>query len=178
MARLNIAEYYRGRSVLITGGTGFIGKVLVEKLLRCCPDIERIYLLIRPLPNKDADQRRRELIDNEVRVRFFVKFLFHQFELSSILLASIASAQVFKLLSPQVFDKIVAVSGDVTLPGFGLSLSNLQLLIDHVSIVFNVAATGALEENLNEALETNVQGPTTLLGICEKMKQLQVSYCL
>jgi len=85
---------------------------------------------------------------------------------------------VFKLLPPQVFDKIVAVSGDVTLAGFGLSLSNLQLLIDHVSIVFNVAATGALEENLNEALETNVQGPTTLLGICGKMKQLQVSYCL
>ena len=43
-----ISEYYDGRSILITGGTGFMGKVLLEKLLRSCPGITRIYVLIRP----------------------------------------------------------------------------------------------------------------------------------
>lgn len=29
-----IAEFYAGCNVLITGGSGFVGKVLIEKLLR------------------------------------------------------------------------------------------------------------------------------------------------
>ena len=44
----SIGEFYRGRSVLVTGASGFIGKQLVEKLLRSCPDIDKIYLLLRP----------------------------------------------------------------------------------------------------------------------------------
>jgi len=32
-----IAEFYKRKSVFITGATGFIGKQLVEKLVRSCP---------------------------------------------------------------------------------------------------------------------------------------------
>lgn len=32
--RSEIAEFYSGTNVLVTGGTGFIGKLLIEKLLR------------------------------------------------------------------------------------------------------------------------------------------------
>jgi len=44
----SISEFYRGRSVLVTGASGFIGKQLVEKLIRSCPQVDRIYLLLRP----------------------------------------------------------------------------------------------------------------------------------
>ena len=37
----------RGKRVLITGTTGFLGKVVLEKLIRAVPDIGAIYLLIR-----------------------------------------------------------------------------------------------------------------------------------
>ena len=46
--------YLRGKTVLLTGGTGFLGKVIVERLLRCAPEIGRIYLLIRTRSEPDA----------------------------------------------------------------------------------------------------------------------------
>jgi fatty acyl-CoA reductase len=61
-----ITEWFRGRSVLVTGATGFMGKVLVEKLLRSCPDIATIYLLMRPKRGSDARMRFDELLNTTV----------------------------------------------------------------------------------------------------------------
>lgn len=58
-----VAEFYRGRSVLVTGATGFMGKVLVEKLLRSCPGVERIFLLIRPKRERDINDRLQQLLN-------------------------------------------------------------------------------------------------------------------
>ena len=71
--------------------------------------------------------------------------------------------------------KITAVSGDVTLPELGLSPSDLQLLIENVSVVFHSAATIRFNEELKTALDMNVKGPMQLLEICRKMKRLEVS---
>ena len=68
MANVSIQEFYAGRSIFITGATGFMGKVLVEKLLRSCPEIGRLYLLIRPTSDKDACFRLKELLKCEVRI--------------------------------------------------------------------------------------------------------------
>lgn len=70
--------------------------------------------------------------------------------------------------------KLTAVTGDVTLPGFGLSVSDMHLLIENVSIVFNSAATIKFNEELKDAIEMNVKGPMQLLNICRQMKRLEV----
>ena len=61
-----IAQYFEGKSVFITGATGFMGKVLVEKLLRSCPDINTIFLLLRPAKGKNVATRLEELIQSQV----------------------------------------------------------------------------------------------------------------
>ena len=68
----------------------------------------------------------------------------------------------------------MGVSGDVTLPGFGLSDSDRNLLCENVSVVFNLAATVRFDEELKMAVKMNVMGPRELLEICKDMKQLKV----
>ena len=73
-----IADFYRDRSVFITGGTGFLGKVLVEKLLRSCPDVKTIYLLIRPKIKNGLnvyDRFNQEFQTHIVRVTIYSLYL-------------------------------------------------------------------------------------------------------
>ena len=61
-----VADTLAGRAVLITGGTGFNGKVLIEKILRACSDVDTIYVLIRAKKGKEPRQRVEELLASPV----------------------------------------------------------------------------------------------------------------
>ncbi len=47
---VNVREFFSDKCVLMTGVTGFVGKVLLEKFLSTIPRIGKIYLLIRNKP--------------------------------------------------------------------------------------------------------------------------------
>lgn len=67
-------RFYTGSNLFITGGTGFMGKMLLEKLLRACNGVEAIYLLVRPKKEKDIHVRINELFDDLVSFFFFKSF--------------------------------------------------------------------------------------------------------
>lgn len=58
-----IAEALKGKTILVTGSTGFLGKSIVEKCLRSIPAIARINLAIRSSARRPAaDRLEREVL--------------------------------------------------------------------------------------------------------------------
>ncbi|OXU24628.1 hypothetical protein TSAR_006068 [Trichomalopsis sarcophagae] len=143
-----LQQFYTGQSIFVTGGTGFMGKLLIEKLLRSCPGIAFVYLLVRPKKGKDVHQRTEELFDDPL----FSKLREEQ---------------------PKFRHQIVAISGDCSLPGLGISAADKATLVREVSIVFHVAATVRFDEKLKLAVAINVQSPRDILSLCKEMPQLK-----
>ncbi|KAG5880869.1 hypothetical protein JTB14_017795 [Gonioctena quinquepunctata] len=144
-----VTEWYRGRSIFITGGSGFMGKVMLEKLLFACPGIDKIYLLIRNKRGKSPQQR----LDAMYKLPMFDRLRESQSD---------------------AFKKIIPVIGDVNTDGLGLKTSELNLLIDEVSVVFHMAATLKLEATLKDAIEQNTVGTARVIDVSKQMKKLDV----
>lgn len=53
----SVSAWFQGRNVFVTGGSGFMGKVLIYKLLLSCHDLGNIYVLVRK--KKDVDPQSR-----------------------------------------------------------------------------------------------------------------------
>jgi FlaA1/EpsC-like NDP-sugar epimerase len=76
-----IQKFYQNSSIFLTGGTGFMGKGLIEKLLRTCSGLECIYVLVRPKKGKDVHTRMDELFEDPVSKQTisFIKYPFKIF---------------------------------------------------------------------------------------------------
>ena len=46
-----------GKTILITGTTGFVGKVVLEKIIRAVPTFKKIFVMIRAKKNMTLEQR-------------------------------------------------------------------------------------------------------------------------
>ena len=64
---LNVRGFYEGKNVLLSGCTGFLGKVILEKLMRTCPKINKFYIMVRPKRNKEPfDRIKNEILNSYV----------------------------------------------------------------------------------------------------------------
>ncbi|XP_055635584.1 putative fatty acyl-CoA reductase CG5065 [Toxorhynchites rutilus septentrionalis] len=139
-----VAEFYHGRSIFITGGTGFMGKVLIEKLLRSCPGIKNIFVLIRPKRGQDITTR----------------------------LTQILGGPLFDRIRNDNADnlkKVVPINGDITLHELGISEMDQLTICQEVSIVFHSAATVKFDEKIKQSVTINMVGTKQLLDLCHRM---------
>lgn len=67
-----VNAFYKGKSIFVTGGSGFMGKVLIEKLLYSCPDLKEIFFLIRPKKGRVPESRLQEMIKLPVSFMWLV----------------------------------------------------------------------------------------------------------
>ncbi|XP_044736051.1 fatty acyl-CoA reductase 1-like [Chrysoperla carnea] len=145
----SVSEFYAYQNILITGGTGFMGKVLIEKLLRSCPKISAIYLLMRA---------KRDYTDEDRLNKIFNIPLFDR----------------LKTENPEALSKVKIIKGDISEIKYGLSDVDMEFLINKINIVFHVAASVRFDNPLKEAILINTRGTRELLRIAKQMKNLKV----
>ncbi|XP_011685481.1 PREDICTED: putative fatty acyl-CoA reductase CG5065 [Wasmannia auropunctata] len=143
----SIDTFFAETVILLTGATGFLGKALLEKLLRSCPRVATIFVLIRPKKGQTVEERFKELLNNPVFERIRSEF-------------------------PGALNKIFPVKGDVGLPELGLEPEDRDMLIQRVNIVFHGAATVRFNEPLKIAVNLNTMGTDRMLDLCKRMTNL------
>ncbi|XP_030756630.1 fatty acyl-CoA reductase wat-like [Sitophilus oryzae] len=144
-----IVKFLKGKCVLITGATGFLGKSLIEKLLRSCKDIDTIYIVVRAKKGKNIEERVNELLDNWVFCR----------------LADIV---------PDFRKKVVGINGNFEESDLGLCEKSRNLIADKVNIIFHVAATVRFDEKIKTAVAVNIKGTREMVKIAKSCKKLDV----
>src|SRR5215467_10900404 len=102
MGEIWIGETLRGKNVLLTGASGFLGKVWLCMVLARVPQIGKIYVLLRSKGGQTAKQRLEKIINSSPV--FSLLHETHRNELESFLSKHLR-----------------AVDGDVSQPHFGLS---------------------------------------------------------
>lgn len=160
--RSTVCSQLSGKRVLITGTTGFLAKVLLEKLIRDVPDISKFILLIRG--NKkypDAQERfEREILSSSI-----FDFLRSEYP---------------QQLEQSLRDKICCITGEVTEPQFGLSRAEFARLAGQVDVIVNAAASVNFREELDQALNINALSLLNLTELACKAGRtplIQVSTC-
>jgi len=117
-----IEDFFKDKSVLITGATGLVGKVIAFKILLSLENVKNVYILIRDKDNKTFEQRFLDLKSK--------------------------SRDLFTHVNEKTLEKLVPINGDASHIGLGLSQTDRNTVIDNVSIIFHSAADITFETDL------------------------------
>lgn len=74
ITKANLKEFYSGKGIFITGATGYVGKILLEKILYEFPQIKKVFIVIRPKQDKSFAQRFQEIFASPCFDRLKTKY--------------------------------------------------------------------------------------------------------
>ena len=147
--QIDLSRAFAGREILVTGVTGFLGKVALTMLLDRYPGVGKVYVLVRPRAGGTADDR------------FFNK---------------VVPAPPFKPLRDRYGDKLDAflrekcfpIAGDVTDPLLGLSDEQVAKLTGRLACVINSAGLVTFNPSLETAVSVNTEGARNAAELCKR----------
>ncbi|KAM3355366.1 hypothetical protein ACQJBY_025879 [Aegilops geniculata] len=150
-----VAAYFGGKNILITGSTGFLGKVLVEKILRVQPGVTKLFLLVRATNDESARHR---------------------------ILTEVTRREIFQVLREKngngfgdfIQEKVCPLAGDVIYEDLGLDTAKLKELSKNIDIIVNGAATTNFYERYDVAFDTNVLGAKHIYAFANKCIKLKM----
>jgi len=138
-----IAEAFKGKTILVTGTTGFLGKSIVEKCLRAIPEVGRINLAIRSSARRPAaDRLEREVLSSPAFKRL-------KDELGDEAFAKLAA------------EKLSVLEIDLGVDGLGLNDAGREKLAS-CDIVIASAAAVEFDNPADLSAQTNLLGAARL----------------
>lgn len=160
-AVLHPSELFDGKSILLSGTTGFLGKVVMSLLLTRYPNIRKIYTLIRPGISESASQR-------------FAK--------------SVATSPALQPLSQKygdgleafLADKVRPIAGNITQEHCGIPADELALLErEGVDVIINSAGLVDFDPAVDQALSINAIGAMHVVKLAQRLNAalVHVSTC-
>ncbi|XP_044482112.1 fatty acyl-CoA reductase 3-like [Mangifera indica] len=152
----SILQFLENKSIIVTGATGFLAKIFLEKVLRVQHNVKKLYLLLRAADAKAATHR----FHNEVLAKDLFKVL---------------KEKCGTNLNSIISEKITLVGGDISMEDLGLKDSNLrEEMLNELDVVINLAATTNFDERYDVALGINTLGAKNVLNFAKKCHKLKV----
>src|SRR5271168_1794543 len=153
-----LEQIFKGRRILLTGATGFLGKVFLAVLLRWHPELDRVCLLIRGDRRSSNGRFRREILDSPVfgPLREHLGDKFDRY----------------------IEEKIVVVPGDITNHGL-LGEEAKPFKPGTLDAVVHSAGLVNFEASLEKAIEVNATGVANVIEFCARVggAMLHISTC-
>lgn len=149
MTSLSVRAALAGRRLLVTGATGFLGKVWLAHLLAELPELGQVAVVVRP-GRAGARARLEELLATSPA--FWPLHDRHGADLGRALAG-----------------RLEPLAGDVAAPDLGLDAATLARLAGQVDLVVHLAGITDLEPSLEDALATNVDGARHALDVTRRV---------
>ena len=158
---ISIRRTFAGKHVLLTGASGFLGKVWLALMLEHAPDIGRIYVLLRSKSLVGARGRFEKIINTSPAFRR----LHERF-----------GARLSEFLA----EKIEVIEGELTQSNLMLPDALLHRLQRDIDLVVHCAGLVDFNPDLRKALASNVDGTMNVADFVEASDHaglLHVSTC-
>ncbi len=155
---ISAIDAFSDRTMLLLGGTGFVGKVLLATVLDRFPEVKHLVVQVRPKKRISGEQR------------------FYGETLQSPPLRAIVERLGGENAIRQ---KVTVVEGDLDEPMCGISKDQIDALKGTVDVVVNLAGLVEFDPPLNESIEPNVYGTQHVIELVQKLnaKLIHISTC-
>ncbi|XP_038902602.1 fatty acyl-CoA reductase 3-like [Benincasa hispida] len=149
-------NFLENKSIFVIGAIGFLGKIMLEKILRTQPKVKKLYLLIRSVDEITASKRFYE---------------------------EVVKKELFRVLKEKwggnlntlISEKIYLVPGDISCPNMGIKdLNLLEEMKNKVEIMVNLAAITKFDERYDIAFGTNTLGVKHILNFAKQCSNLEI----
>ena len=150
---LSVSDALAGKRILLTGSTGFLGKVTLSMLLHRYGEVlDRVWVLVRRGSSLSAEAR---FVEKVVRSEPFLPLRERMGE---------QQAEEFAVGRCSVLD------GDITDPLLGLSAETLGRLAGQVDVVVNCAGLVSFNPPLEVGLKVNTYGVRNAVELCQRLE--------